>query len=529
MNLVAVVPIFTSAGVALLPTIVAAIASMAAIVLKPRELLRLGRRRPLAVSAAVGATALGLAAAWLLASGTSPRAPARAESRTRGHYDWAKVAEAIITQERNAKAPTSQILDTPPDAARVLGRDFSRGCYEGGPSPLGLKPLWCYRPEDTMFLSSPAVAGKRIFAAGCQSDLGAYTGLLACIDSETGKPIWQVTQAAGEDLRPFFSSPALTRDGKYLVIGQGLHSDRDCSLLCFDAATGQLRWAVKTPLHVESSPAILGNMAVVGAGAIEGQDGKAVGDPGFVVAVRIDDGKELWRQPVNDPESSPAIDDSGTVYIGSGCNGSAVVAIRSESDEQLRDKKLPRIAWRTPVAQPVLGAVTLATLGTGCPDLVVAGAGNGDVVHSNPDAQGLVVALDRKTGEIRWQTPLNDAVLGTIAFREGVLICSSRTGEVAALAVNDGRVLWRVRISGNAPVLAGCAFTGRRVYAVSSDGYLAVIDVKEGKVVEKTYLNDQAKPGTGLTLSLPQIVGGRVIVGSETGGLHCLVGSESAE
>ena len=264
-----------------------------------------------------------------------------------------------------------------------------------------------------MFLSSPVVAGKRVFAAGCQTDLGGYTGLLACLDSETGKPLWQVTQAAGEDLRPFFSSPALTRDGKYLVIGQGLHSDRDCSLLCFDAATGQLRWAVKTPLHVESSPAILGNMAVVGAGAIEGPDGKAVGDPGFVVAVRIDDGKELWRQPVNDPESSPAIDDDGTVYIGSGCNGNAVVAIRSESDEQLRDKKLHRIAWRTPVAQPVLGAVTLAG------DLVVAGAGNGDVVHSSRNAQGLVVALDRKTGEIRWQTPLDDAVLGTIAFREG--------------------------------------------------------------------------------------------------------------
>ena len=62
-----------------------------------------------------------------------------------------------------------------------------------------------------MFLSGPAVAGKRVFAAGCQTDLGGYTGLLACIDSETGKPLWQVTQVAGEDLRPFFSSPALTR------------------------------------------------------------------------------------------------------------------------------------------------------------------------------------------------------------------------------------------------------------------------------------------------------------------------------
>ena len=307
------------------------------------------------------------------------------------------------------------------------------------------------------------------------------------------------------------------------MIGQGLHSDRDCSLLCFDATTGQFRWAVKTPLHVESSPALLGNMAVVGAGAIEGQDGKAVGDPGYVVAVRIEDGKELWRQPINDPESSPAIDNDGTVYIGSGCNGNAVVAIRSESDEQLRAKKLPRVAWQTPVAQPVLGAVTLAG------DLVVAGAGNGDVVHSSRNAEGLVVALDRKTGAIRWQTPLGDAVLGTIAFRDGVLICPSRTGEVTALAVGDGRVLWRTRISGHAPVLAGCAFTGRRVYAVSSDGYLAVVDSQEGKVLETTYLNDRAKPGSGLTLSPPQVFGGRVLVGSETGGLHCLLGSEGAE
>ncbi len=315
----------------------------------------------------------------------------------------------------------------------------------------------------------------------------------------------------------------MSRDGKYLVIGQGLHSDRDCSLMCFETETGRLRWAVKTPLHVESSPAILNNMAVVGAGAIEGADGKADGDPGFVVAVRIDDGQVLWRQPVNDPESSPAIDDNGMVYIGSGCNGNAVVAIRSASDAQLAEKKLDRIAWRTPVAQPVLGPVTLAG------DLVLAGAGNGDVVHSSQNAQGLVVALDRKTGAIRWQTPLDDAVLGTIAYRDGALICPSRTGEVTALAVGDGRVLWRVLPSGSAPVLAGCAFTGRFVYAVSSDGYLAVIDFKEGKVVEKVYLNDQAKPGSGLTLSLPQVVAGRVVVGSETGGLHCLRGSESAK
>jgi outer membrane protein assembly factor BamB len=524
MDTFAVVPIFTSAGAALLPTIAAALASIAAIAIRPRELLRLCRRRPAAMGVSAGAIALGLIAIVLWpAFGPPFRAAARAELRATVRFDWARVAEDLIAQERAGKVPTTLADDARSDSPLVLGHDFSRCCYGGGPSPVQLKPLWRFRPEETMFLSSPVVAGKRVFAAGCQSELGGYTGLLACLDRETGKPLWQVTEAGDEPLRPFFSSPALTQDGKYLVIGQGLHADRDCSLLCFEAATGRLRWAVKTTLHIESSPAIFGEMAVVGAGAVEGQDGKPVGDPGYVFAVRIEDGKELWRQPVSDPESSPAVDDAGTVYIGSGFNGSAVVAIRSAPDQQLRDQKLDRIAWRTPLPQPVTCAITLAG------DLVIAGAGNGDVVHSRQNAQGLVAALDRKTGQIRWQTPLDDAVLGAIACRDGTLICPSRTGEVTALAVDDGRVRWRARVSGNAPVLAGCALSGRRVYAVSSDGYLAVLDCQDGKMLEKTYLNDQGKPGSGLTLGSPQIVAARVFVGSETGGLHCLVGSGSGE
>jgi hypothetical protein len=48
-------------------------------------------------------------------------------------------------------------------------------------------------------------------------------------------------------------------------------------------------------------------------------------------------------------------------------------------------------------------------------------------------------------------------------------------------------------------------------------------------MLKKTSLNDQSKPGTGLTLSTPRVTGGRVMVGSETGGLRCLVGAGGAE
>jgi outer membrane protein assembly factor BamB len=552
MELFAVVPIFTSAGAAALPMIVAAVASMAALLLKPRELARVCRRRPWTASATMGAAiaSLGLIA-WLLTSNSPARSAQRADPNQGVRFDWAKIAEDLIAQERAGKTPTS--LDSPlvfaaatapgapiatssatlptdpkPDEPKaavplVFGYDYSRCSYDGGASPRQIKTRWRFRPDDTMFLSSPLAAGKRVFVAGCQSDLGGYTGLLACLDVENGNKIWQITELGDDLLLPFFSSPALTADGKYLVIGQGLHEDRNCSLLCFEAATGKLHWAFKTTLHIESSPAIFGDMAVVGAGAIEGKDGRASSDPGFVLAVRISDGKELWRQSVNDPESPPAIGPDGTVYIGSGFNGNAVVAIRGATDEQLRDQKLERVAWRVPMPLPVTSAITLAG------DLVIAGAGNGDFVHSNQNAKGLVVALDAKTGEIRWQKTFDDGALGKIAYRDGVLVCPLRTGEVVAMDVKDGNVLWKTRISGNAPVLAGCALTGECVYAVSNDGILAVLDLKKGQVLEKTILNDQAKPGSGLCTSSPQVAAGRIYVGSETGGLHCLIGSGATQ
>jgi outer membrane protein assembly factor BamB len=525
MAIFAVVPIFTSAGAALLPTILATLASIAAIVFKPRELLRLTRRRPVTAGVTLATITVVLAiSTWLLTSSTPSRAATRVGQNAFVNIDWSKVAIDILMKENAGAVPTSFSLHAEKTAnlPLVLGRDFARCFYGGGPSPAQLKRRWNFQPEDTMFLSSPVVSGKRVFAAGCQSELGNYVGLLAALDLETGKPLWQVTEVADEPLRPFFSSPAVTSDGKYVVIGQGLHSDSNCSLLCFDAITGQFRWAVKTPLHIESSPAILDDMVVAGAGAIEDKSGKAIGDPGYVLAVRISDGKELWRQPVNDPESSPAIDESRVVYIGSGFNGNAVVAIRSDSEEQLRERKLDRIVWHTAIQQPVTSAITL--LG----DLVIAGAGNGDFVHSSQNARGEVVAWDRKSGEIRWRTPFDDAILGVISGRDGMLICPVRTGEVAALAAKDGRILWRTRISRNAPILAGCAFTGERVYAVSSDGNLAVLNPQDGKLLSKTYLNAPSKPGSGLSLSSPTVLGGCVFVGSETGGMHCFMGMEKS-
>jgi outer membrane protein assembly factor BamB len=164
------------------------------------------------------------------------------------------------------------------------------------------------------------------------------------------------------------------------------------------------------------------------------------------------------------------------------------------------------------------GDITLAG------DLVIAGGGNGDFVHSNSNPAGTVIALDRQTGMISWRAALPDSVLGSIAFRDGQLIVPCRTGEVYALAVDTGKILWKSRVSSQAPILAGCAFTKGRIYAVAADGLLAVLDASNGKLLEKIAINDPARAGSGLTGCPPQVADGRLIAGSETGGIQSFMG-----
>jgi outer membrane protein assembly factor BamB len=426
--------------------------------------------------------------AWLMSTPAQAANARRIEPAGPKKTDWTAFALDLIQKKENAGKTT------------------------------GVRPLWDYPADDGMVLSSPAVAGDKVIGSAAIQDVASYFGQLYALDAGTGKQIWKLDQADGEDLKPFFSSPTLTADRKAFVIGQGLHDHRDCYLLCVEIETGKVRWKVKTPLHIESTPAVHGDLAVVGAGAIEDASHKPTSDPGYVFAVRISDGKELWRHPVNDPESSPAIADDGTVFIGSGFNGNAIVALRSESDDELKAKNLKRELWKVAAPYPITGPVTLAG------DLVIVGGGNCDFVNADPKPAGIVIALDRKTGAVKWQTPLADSVLNDIRVTKDKVICPVRNGQVIALALADGKPVWSQAVSGKAPILAGVAVSddGQTVFAVSNDGYLALLNTGDGKILERHPVNRKDKPGErGLTLSTPTVANGKVLLGSETGGLRC--------
>lgn len=520
-GVVGIVPVFVNIGAAILPAIVAGLSSALALLFKPRELLRLFRRKPwipvviVLVLGSIYPLWLGTTKLYAeLASGPTDRervAP----------IGWSEVAQDIIRyRESHGMVAFAPVQSR--DDAYIFRRNVARTGYDGGPVPRKLREFWRYNEyPDEMVLSSPAVVGRRVYGASCQVDVGGNYGAIFCLDAESGKTLWSTSRVEGKPLKGFFSSPAVTADGRYLVIGQGLHFDTDCYLICLETETGKLHWRVKTPLHVESSPAIRGDLVVAGAGAVEGPDMKPRGHGGYVFGVRISDGKELWRYDVADPESSPVIDEEGVAYIGSGFNGKAVVALRTEPDEVLAAEGKDRLIWRTETPYPATGAVTLVE------DMVVIGGGNGNYVYAAPDPAGIVMALDRRTGEVRWERHLDDAVLGAVAATDGMLICAVRDGHIVALRLEDGEPVWSnpPTVSGRAPVLAAPAAAGPLVYGVSRDGYLAVIRTADGKVLETHYINHEERVGEmGLTVCSPAVAGGRVFVGSETGGLRCYAG-----
>ena len=547
----AVIPVVVNAGAALLPAILAAVSTFLALLFKPRELFRVCREKPHYPLIAIGTIGLLVVLASLWPSPAPEGSGRRRASSAAGsaqpgmaggqvvYVDWTRVALARIKTKTTGPALSVETAEVAP--ALPLAEESSQpfifrhgprrlGAIGGAPSP-GLTLAWTHYPRwidedgvsqedaEAMILSSAAVHGSRVYAASCLLDPPDSFGVLFCLDATTGEQIWSLDKIGDTELTGFFSSAAISADGRHLLIGQGLHPDSNCNLICVETESGRVAWTREVPLHLESSPAIDGDTVYIGAGAIEDPaTHKPISHPGFVLAVRISDGQELWRHDLADPESSPVVID-GILYIGSGFNGNAVYALRTDSDDALASRDESRQLWKVETPYPITGAITALD------DVIIAGGGNGDFVYRDPNPAGVVIAMNRSDGTLLWKTPMPDAVLGAVAAAD-LLICPVANGELVALDPKTGTRVWATPISGRAPVLAAPAVAGSDVFAVSQDGYLARLNLESGSLLEKVYINSEENPGSqGLSISSPFVFNGSVLVGSETGGFRAYVGT----
>jgi outer membrane protein assembly factor BamB len=255
----------------------------------------------------------------------------------------------------------------------------------GNTFPAGGWDLWA---------SSPVVVGSTVV-------IGGGDGKVYCLELATGKQRWQ--GRTGGRVR---ATPAV-HEGM-VVVGSW-----DGRVYAYDLETGRERWVHRTMgdtldsgkfgfdrRAVQSSAAIAGGMVFVGSrdGAIYGLDAAT--------------GERRWR--VSHRGSwvigSPAVHD-GKVYVGSS-DGHFVQALEPATGREL---------WNLPTGANVLAS-----------PLVV---GNSLVIATarTDAAAGDLMALDPRTGVVRWRLRLDDASNSSPVAADGELYLGTEAGTVLAI------------------------------------------------------------------------------------------------
>lgn len=208
-------------------------------------------------------------------------------------------------------------------------------------------------------------------------------------------------------------------------------------------------------------------------------------------ALRASDGASLWSVPLKGGTSGHAVLDGNQIIVGT--DAGRVVAFDARKKGEIR--------W----TYNVQGAVNQPPVVVGDRIFVV-------------DGTNAIYALDRQTGEWRWQyrreAPGRFALFGqalpTVA--EGRVFAGFSDGLIVALGASDGAVLWTRDLAPEAEqfedVDASAVVIGDTVFAASVAGGLYALGAADGRV-------RWVKPKKGITVLIG--LGGELVAGFDDG------------
>jgi len=327
-------------------------------------------------------------------------------------------------------------------------------------------------------VQNPAVAVKdRICVANAK-------GTIFALDLD-GKQVWSktFTEPMGEGKPPrtvHFDAP-LVLIGSTLIAASAMGT-----VYAFDAATGDVRWRCETKAPIVGSP----NVADV---VIDDTPQRRVfvideGD-GALMCIDFNTGALLWKgEGVSRCDGPPAANASLVAF------GSCAAAVHVFSAV---DGKLLRETPLDDESQVAGGVVMLGDSiysGSRSGMFVHANAQTGAMVWTNKDCEGesystpaidashivygandgVLYALDRGPGALKWKQKLGDTPNSAIIARDKVVVTAG--GELYLLKLADGEKLWSFSVSDfvTAPSMAGAL-----VLVGSEDGSLAAFGAKE--------------------------------------------------
>ena len=354
------------------------------------------------------ALTIGAAMAALLATAALPGRPA--------------VAQAPV--------PTSQL---PCPAWSMYGATLARTFSNDCDSPINpdtvatLVPAW-YLDTAKPVTATPVVVDGVVY-------VGSWEGTMYALDAETGGIIWerQSPPAPGATYGPIVSSAAVAdvpfggSVRRLVIYGSGP------KVFALDARDGSDVWTHDasmgiegSPTQYESSPAVYGDLVLIGRDTHNEAESETGGIVGGMVALDVRTGEQRWAF---EPER-----DGGRP--GMGCGG----------------------VWSSPAVDPAAGRVFFGS--ANCP--------NDDFATPWPRAINAVTAVDLDTGAWLWSfrpeagpPPDDDTDFGATpnlfvdANGRQVLGAGKKDGAYYALDPATGELLWSTRVVDPAPNIGG--------------------------------------------------------------------------
>ena len=246
--------------------------------------------------------------------------------------------------------------------------------------------------------ATPLVSGGRLFTMG-------VTGIVTAWDAATGRQVWQKDFSKTVDSSKLFcgtaASPILAHGLVVVQVGSDIHGGQ---ILGLDPATGEQKWAWKGPGPGYASPILID---------VAGTSQLVTLTNSSVVGVNARTGAELWSAPFPDDWHENIVTPvwTGTHVIVSGTRqGTHAYAIG-----QANGKWAATQAWKNADVTMYMSSPVLA---------------DGTLFGLSAKRKGQFVALDPRTGALKWSSEGRNADHASVLFTPTHILYLTSAGEL---------------------------------------------------------------------------------------------------
>ena len=307
--------------------------------------------------------------------------------------------------------------------------------------------------------------------------------------------LWKKNNGVGTDEQYLKLAPVIVNQRLYVADSAGIVGAMDAingkrlwqkKISASESVDGKSGWFRGGNIHITGGPGYGENTLMIGS-----QEGE-------VISLSAENGSELWRTRVSSEILSPP-QRTADVAIVRTIDGK-VFGIDANKGRRLwiYDRTVPPLTLR----------------GTSTPAI------DSGIVVAGFDG-GKMAALDVRTGKLLWETSISAArgrselermvdIDSEPMIVDGVVYIATFQGQVAAVQLETGRILWSNDLSS----YAGFSADEQSIYVTDEDSHVWALDRINGTILwEQENLHARA-------VTAPGAVGDQIVVGDLEGYLH---------